>query len=123
MASSQKSDDEVTREALRSIGSLERLIWEGSIRRNIRNLDSRFYTLQTKHGIAGSTKLIVAQLWLLPAVMFLMIAVALNLMSTSQQLTRQFSYISFGLFFCCIFLMAFRALTAARTSRRTTKSQ
>jgi hypothetical protein len=122
MASRQESEDEITCEALQSIGSMERAIWEGSIRRNIRNQHSRFYSLQPKYGIDGSTKLIVAQLWLLPAVTFLIIAVALNLMSTGQQLTRDLSYVSLGLFFCCVFLMAFRALIAAVASRRKTRT-
>jgi uncharacterized membrane protein YbhN (UPF0104 family) len=122
MASMQEADDEVTRGALLAISSLERAIFGGSIRRNIRNQRSRFYALQPKYGIAGSSQLIVAQLWLLPAIMFLIVAVALNLLSNGHQVMRQLSYVSFGLFVICALSMALRALAAARTSRRKPKS-
>jgi hypothetical protein len=108
----RQDDDEVTRDALRTITSFERSIFGGSIRRNVCNHGSRFYVLQEKYGTVGSTRLIVAQLWLLPAVTFLIVAVVLDVASNAHQVMRQLSYAMFALFLCCVIGMAFRAWTA-----------
>ncbi len=111
--SSETAETELT--ALASISGLERVLFGTAIKRNIRNQRSRFYKLLPRYGVAGSTRLIVANLWLLPAVCILLVSVILSVASKSTSPVRVASYVLFGIFAVCCFLMVVRAVTAARS--------
>ena len=113
---------EVEREALSSVSGVERTLFGGAIRRNIRNQRSRFYKLLPRYGVVGSARVIVANLWLLPAVFVLIVSVVLDVLSKPNDPARALSYVFLGIFTGCCMIMIIRAVTAAHSGSRFRRS-
>lgn len=84
-------------EALNGLLPGERWLLGPSIKRNVRNEKSRFYTWLPKYGPMGSATLLAANLWVLPGFFFLIPAVALTIPSRTSSLTQLVSHVLFGL--------------------------
>jgi hypothetical protein len=106
------STSEYENASFKSVTGLEVTLFRGSLKRNIANKESRFYTLLPKYGVVGSTRLIVAKLWLLPAVFFLIVSVVLEVSLYANVAARIFSFIFFGFFLGSSAMMAIRAISS-----------
>jgi hypothetical protein len=109
---------EVDDEVVASVTSVEWFLFGGSVRRNIRNPKSRYYTLLPKYGKTKSVRIIVGSLWILPGFLFLIPAVVLNVVSTSDahSVTRTVSYIFLGLTLLCGAFTILRAMSGRSQS-------
>jgi hypothetical protein len=96
---------------------VERWLFGSSIRRNVQNDKSRFYTWLPKYGPIGSATLIAVNLWLLPALLFLVLAVVLSVVTGAHSAVRVLSYVLFGLFLVSVALMIIEAIRAAGRGR------
>jgi hypothetical protein len=105
---------ELEADALHGIWSIERFLFGASIKRNVRNKRSRFFSLLPKYGPRGSATLIAANLWLLPGIILLIPSVVLNVVSTANSPVRLVSYVLLALSIGCFLLMIVRALMATR---------
>jgi hypothetical protein len=114
------SDDQGTleNEVLGGLRPVERMLFAPSIRRNIQKDKSRFCPWLPKYGPIGAATLIAANLWLLPALSFLILAVVLNIATGAHSTVRVLSYVLFGLFLVSIALMLVGAMRASRMGRQ-----
>lgn len=85
--------------ALNSIWKFERLVWGAALKRGIRNEHSRFYRNVPKHGVSRAAVMFVGNLWLLPALFFGVVSVALAFrFGYGTHLPRTFAFLDAGFF-------------------------
>jgi hypothetical protein len=108
--------------ALRAVSGVERALFGWSISRNVRNDKSRFYALLPRYGPVGAARVIVANLWLLPAIILLVASVVLSVTSRPGDPDRAISYVLFVAFLVCAILMIGRAVSASRVGTRFRKT-
>jgi hypothetical protein len=107
---------DVDEEVIASVTPFEWFLFGGAVRRNLRNRQSRYYTLLPKYGKTKSVRVIVGSLWILPGFLFLVPAVILNVVSDAHSPVRTASYILLALALLCGALMMLRAFSARANS-------
>ena len=109
---------DIERTVLQGISRVERLLFGRAIVRNVRNKESRLYTWAPRYGIVGAGRLIVASLWQLPAILFLVVSVVLNVATNANAPLRTVSYVLLVLFLLCCVLGFVRAITGIRSGSK-----
>ncbi len=107
---------------LRSVSRLERVLFGTSLRRNIRNEKSRFYSMLPRYGAAASARMLVANLWILFFFPFFVCAVILDVVTNGNSPLRALSYAFLGVFLAGCFITIVRTLMAARSGTRSKRS-
>jgi hypothetical protein len=104
--------------AMEALSAPERFLFGASIKRNVENPKSRFFTWLPRYGARGSAKLVAANLWLLPGVIALVPSVMLKVVSKPNDPLRIISYAFLGISIVCFLLIIVRASAASREGRR-----
>lgn len=119
MNEEHRTDDQnIESAALASITIIERILFSRIIKRNIRSKTSKFYTLLPRYGVAGATCVVTGNLWLLPLIVFLVVAVILHASPKPNDPAQLVSHVSFALSLgCCAIGIARVARGAVLGSR------
>ena len=96
--------------ALGSVSRVERVLFAGALRRNIRNPRSRFSKAVPRYGVAASARIIAVNLWLLPLAAIGMGSVILNVVTSAHSASRMLSYAMLGVCLGGCFVLIVRAV-------------
>jgi hypothetical protein len=118
MTQSQQDVADMEVVALCSVSRIERVLFAGALRRNIRNPRSRFSKAVPRYGVAASARLIAVNLWLLPLAAIGMASVILNVATSAHSASRMLSYAMLGVCLGGCFVLIVRAVVVTRPGSR-----